>query len=411
MIRIKDTQYHNTAAFLSSAVQIAEYYGFIPVEEALSAAQQAPRTKKTSSTAAKVSFAFIRKDERTLLPLVRRFATFAPQGIQPFLAWRTVAGTGAIPVVTFELHVVGASNPIAEAMLMVVTDAIAAEAGITQRFLSLNNVGTSESNGRFTRDVGTFLRKHLETITPSLRPRVASDPLGTLMQLIERGHPIVPRAPQSMEYLTEEERRRFWDLLEYVEMSGLTYELSPHVLGSRDFWSQSLFEVLAQDPESTGRIRIAFGGRYDPIASRFARRPLPAVMMSIACEVLGSVDISHPSPYAPRIYFAQLGPEARRRALPTIELLRKAGIPIHQRIYHESIGEQMAYATKMSTPYLIIMGHKEVIEDSVLVRDVSSNSQHTVPVGDLVSYLKRRKIGTIQAKEASARSMTRSIAH
>src|SRR6202044_4064695 len=136
--------------------------------------------------------------------------------------------------VSLELHVVGAQGAIAEALLLIVASTIAEEAGLPKQVLSINNIGSLESSNRYVRDVGTYLRKHIDTISPTLRPRAATDPLGTLVQLIERGHPAVPRAPQAMEYLTEDERRRFWELLEYLEIAGLSYELSPTVLGSRD---------------------------------------------------------------------------------------------------------------------------------------------------------------------------------
>jgi histidyl-tRNA synthetase len=179
-----------------------------------------------------------------------------------------VSGVGGVPSSTLELHVVGAASAIAEALLLVVANAIADGAGVKERYLSINNIGSYESSNRFVRDVSAYLRKHLETISPTLRPRAATDPLGALVQLIEKGHPAAPRAPQPMEYLTEDERRRFWELLEYLEVYGLAYELSPQVLGSRDCWSHSLYEISTVDEETGARIAIAFGGRYDPLATR-----------------------------------------------------------------------------------------------------------------------------------------------
>ena len=38
------------------------------------------------------------------------------------------------------------------------------------------------------------------------------------------------------------------------------------------------------------------------------------------------------------------------------------------------------------------MGHKEIMEDAVLVREVATNSQDSVPVDELTGYLKRRKL-------------------
>lgn len=424
MIRLKDTQYQNTAAFLGNAIRIAEYYGFTPLDSMQrNPAYVGSSNKRAILPLSKVEsdISFARRDERALLSSARKCMSCLPTQVNlpsasvpgpvaaphsgTLLAWRTLPSTAGIPSVSFELHIVGSTSAIAEALLIVVAGAIAEEAGIAERSLAINNIGSSDSSNRFVRDIGLYLRKHIESISPTLRPRAAVDPLGTLVQLIERGHPAAPRAPQAMEYLTEEERRKFWELLEYLEMFGLPYELNAHILGSRDCWSHSLFEMSANDPETGVRMPFAFGGRYDPLASRFARTPSSAAMVSITCEVRGKTRPfrSNVSSVArgkdeaqaqPAIYFAHLGGEARRRVLGVLEGLRRASIPVHQGLWYERIAEQMAAARTLAVPYILIMGHKEAMEGTILVREVATNSQDAIPLPELPNYLKRRRVGS-----------------
>jgi len=394
MIRLKDTRHPNTASFLSSAIRIAEYYGFAPLEDSVPGPRGGAGELQKKNEA---EILFARREERPLAVGARRCAIRARGSGRTLLAWRT-GGSSAkertgMPSLALELHVIGSSSAVSEALLIVVANAIAEEAGIEKRVLSINNIGSVESSNRYVRDISAYLRKHIESISPSLRPRAASDPLGTLIQLIERGHPAISRAPQAMEYLTEEERRRFWEILEYLEMSGLSYELSPHVLGSRDCWAHSLYEISTIDAETGGRISFAFGGRYDPLAERFARAPLPSAMISIVCEVHGRSRVKRETAGLPAIYYAHLGPEARRRSLPVLETLRKEGILVHQGLLHERIGEQMAAARKHATPYVLIMGHKEAVEGTILVREVATNSQEAVPLPELPGYLRRHRMG------------------
>ncbi|MEK7156607.1 MAG: His/Gly/Thr/Pro-type tRNA ligase C-terminal domain-containing protein [Patescibacteria group bacterium] len=417
MIRLKDTQYPNTAAFLGNAIRIAEYYGFAPLDSMQRNPAYAGSSNKRgvlplSKVESEISFA--RRDERTLLSSARKCMNCLPTQVNlppasatgpaapphsgTLLAWRTLPSTAGIPAVSFELHIVGSTSAVAEALLIVVANAIAEEAGISERALAINNIGSSDSSNRFVRDIGLYLRKHIESISPTLRPRAAVDPLGTLVQLIERGHPAAPRAPQAMEYLTEEERRKFWELLEYLEMFGLPYELNAHILGSRDCWSHSLFEISANDPETGARMPFAFGGRYDPLASRFARTPSSATMVSITCEVRGKTRVKRENrplggEAQPAIYFAHLGGEARRRVLGVLENLRRASIPVHQGLWYERIAEQMAAARTLAVPYVLIMGHKEAMEGTILVREVATNSQDAIPLPELSNYLKRRRVG------------------
>src|SRR3989344_4456163 len=391
MIRLKDTHHPSTAAFLSSAVRIAEYYGFRPLDEMTRQPGMAARPRKILKSDPEIAYA--RRDERALASSARKCLMYIRDG-GALLAWRVANSTAGIPSTTLELHVMGTNNAIAEAILLVVAHAITKETGLTEHVLSINNIGSYESSNRFVRDVGLYLRKHIESISPTLRPKAVEDPLGTLVQLIERGHPATPRAPQPMEYLTEEERQRFWELLEYLEVFGLQYELNAHILGSRDCWAHSLFEISVIDPESRTRVPIAFGGRYDPLAARFAAAPLPASMIAITCEIRGKIRVKREPPSTPSIYFAHLGTEARRRSLSVLESLRKAGIPVRHGLYHERIGEQMAAARKLASPYVLIMGHKEAIEGTILVREVATNSQDAIPLPELTHYLKRRRFAS-----------------
>ena len=389
MIRLRDTRHENTAGFLGSAIKVAEYYGFVPLEEALRTRTPQPRVAPQKLE----EIAFARREERALAQIARRSAA-SVQGTQPAnFFWRVATGQSTVPSLSLELHIVGVQSAIAEAMLLVVAQAITEDAGLARPTLSINNMGSLDSSSRYVRDVATYLRKHIDSISPTLRPRAATDPLGTLVQLIERGHPGVARAPQAMEYLTEEERRRFWELLEYLEAAGLSYELNGAVLGSTDCWSHTLFELSSIDQESNTRLPLAFGGRYDRLASRFGR-PTSAATIAITCEVRGKTRFKRDVPGMPAIYFAHLGLEARRMSLGILENLRKAEIPVYHNLHMERLAEQMIRAKELATPYILIVGYKEASEKTALVREVATNSQEAIPLTELPGYLKRRRVGT-----------------
>jgi histidyl-tRNA synthetase len=93
----------------------------------------------------------------------------------------------------------------------------------------------------------------------------------------------------------------------------------------------------------------------------------------------------------PKIYFIQLGSEAKLKSLNIIEILRKAHVPIAQSLSKDSLGSQLAIAEKLGVPYALIFGVKEALEDSVIVRDMSNRSQETVKLSKLLDYLKEIK--------------------
>ena len=90
----------------------------------------------------------------------------------------------------------------------------------------------------------------------------------------------------------------------------------------------------------------------------------------------------------PKVYFIQLGIEAKLKSLNIIEILRKAHVPMMQALSKDSLGAQLSMAEKSGAPYTIIFGQKEAIEQSVIVRNMETRSQETVKQSKLADYMK-----------------------
>lgn len=373
------------------AARVAQFYGFVPFEEA-------PRGEPSvlgqrSSKFDTKDILFARRDERLLVSAVKTCAiNNLGDRRQPTLLWRLMPGERGVAT-AFELHAIGIPDAIAEGLLIGVTDAIATELGIAKRVVHINSIGSLESSARFTRDLANFLRKYGDDMPPQMRERIHVDPITVALSLADKGHPMLSRAPVSMDYLNEEERHHFWDVLEYLERAETYYELNPLVLGSRDCWSHTLFQ-MSQVDESAGTCTLfARGGRYDPLCARGTGAGASAVSVSIQLDTTAPQKIK-PTPAKPSLYFAHLGKEAKRHAIPALEILRRAQIPVYQSLIHDQIAPQMLDAKRLAVPWILVMGHKEAVEGTMLVRDVRMNAQDTVPLQELSTYLKRRRIGS-----------------
>ena len=90
-----------------------------------------------------------------------------------------------------------------------------------------------------------------------------------------------------------------------------------------------------------------------------------------------------------KFYFIQLGYDAKLKSLSIIEMLRVANIPVHQSLSRDKITSQLAAAEKLNVPYIILLGQKEAIENSVTIRHVQTRVQETVKIHELVDYIKK----------------------
>ena len=75
-----------------------------------------------------------------------------------------------------------------------------------------------------------------------------------------------------------------------------------------------------------------------------------------------------------------------------MENLRNEKIFVYHMLGRDKFGSQFALAEKSKVPYVIIMGKKEFLEDSVMVRENATRTQETVPISKLAEHIKKVKI-------------------
>jgi histidyl-tRNA synthetase len=69
-------------------------------------------------------------------------------------------------------------------------------------------------------------------------------------------------------------------------------------------------------------------------------------------------------------------------------MLRHARIPLTQAIAIESLTAQMRYVDEINPQYLLIMGRKEALERSVILRERASHTETFIPLDNLIERLK-----------------------
>jgi len=92
----------------------------------------------------------------------------------------------------------------------------------------------------------------------------------------------------------------------------------------------------------------------------------------------------------PKVFLIQLGEDARRKSLLIIETLRKAKISIGHSLNKDSLKSQLKIANKIKAPYTLILGQKEFLENTILLRDMNTASQETIPLPKLADFLKKK---------------------
>jgi histidyl-tRNA synthetase len=100
--------------------------------------------------------------------------------------------------------------------------------------------------------------------------------------------------------------------------------------------------------------------------------------------------IEPPARIPARVFFAQLGDAARRVGLRLFEEFRKANIPVAEATGKNALKAQLEVANKLGAAYTLILGQKEVLDGTIIIRDMDSGAQEIVDMKKVASILERK---------------------
>ncbi len=280
------------------------------------------------------------------------------------------------------LEVFGISGSSAEGTLLRTILSILTEEGYKNLNVRINSIGDKDSVADYERMLQTYARKNMNAFPAELRKVVKTDIYDLIRIQDEKSTPFQTNAPKSMSFLSENSRIHFKEIVEYVESLSTPYDIIPTLIGSPSFCSHALFEV-----ESEGKV-LAHAYRYSRLSKKIGwKRELPCIGATLAFKKK-SKDAPVKSIPNPKIYLVQLGFAAKLKSLAVLEVLRKARITVAHSISKDKLQNQLGSAENMKLAYVIIIGQKEAYENSVVVRNMDTRVQETVPIIELAEYIK-----------------------
>lgn len=299
---------------------------------------------------------------------------------------------------TLALHAIGCPGAIADATLIKAAYGALQEEGHAKLIVRVSSVGL-DPKGTFARELGSYLRKKINDMSAAGRDLVKRHPFAFVAGAPERDAAIVAGIPDPLSFLNEPDRRHFMEVIEYLEAQQIPYEMDRRVVPDPHGSCRTAFRI-----ESDGEI-LAAGARYDSLAKKLGfKADIPAAYALVALKK------PKPAPAAcdflpseARYYLLQIGAEAKRRAHLVLDILRKAKIPCAHSLDCDKLSIQLAVARKFGHPYAIVMGAREAIDGTAIVRDADSRTQALVKIEDLPKTLRDLEARDAAKQKAAAK--------
>ena len=361
---------------------------------------------ETSEIVTKQMYSFTDKGGRPI--------TFRPEGTAPIM--RAVIehnlcppGTVArfsyvIPIYRYErpqkgrlreahqvgLELIGSPSMGSDAEIIEMTVGFYRRIGLVNVVALVNSIGREECRRRFSEAILASVESWLKDQDEEGQARARKNP----MRLLDSKDPAIQEAvagvPPVLDFLEEDERRKFDELQSLLTEAGVPYRVAPEVVRGLDYYTGAVFEV--HSTSLGAQSALCGGGRYDDLVKQMGGPDTPSVGVAMGIEraliVLEAESAEVPEP-KPDAFIAAASPEYAEHARRLARGLRSRGLSAILDHDGKSLKSQLKQADKSGARYAILIGEEEVAKDAVTLRNLATGEQAMVGRSELGEKVSR----------------------
>jgi len=290
-------------------------------------------------------------------------------------------------------EIIGEEDPILDAQLIQLFFSISKELGIKNLITQINSIGCSTCRPGYRKKLINFYRNRKKNFCPDCKRRYQQNPLRVLdcknSKCIEASEGV----PQIIDNLCDNCHNHFRSVLEYLDEIEIPYNLNSRLVRGLDYYAKTVFEIWPED-ENNRQIALAGGGRYDGLIKLLGGKDMSGVGFAIGLDRIVNLmkerEIKIPSKVRSSIFLIQLGELGKKKSLKLFEELRRAGLDVTSSFSRNTIRDQLKKADKQGVRFTLILGQKEAIDETIIIRDMNSSSQEIVPLSKVIEKLKKK---------------------
>lgn len=301
----------------------------------------------------------------------------------------------------YDFEVLGDGHPILDAQLIAALTTLYQSLSVPVT-IAINSIGEKACRPAYTKALVEYLSSHRSSLCEDCARRMETNPLRALDCKEPGCQRVLQEAPQIVDWLCENCREHFVKVLEYLDELEAPYYLEPRLVRGLDYYTRTTFEVMAKVAEPSGMgtegegvpLVIGGGGRYDTLVAELGGRPTPAVGFAGGVErlilAMQRSGFSAPPRPAPQLFLSQLGNEARKKALSLSFHLRRAGYTVADQFSKDGLSQQLEVAGRLGCRYTLILGQKELLDGTIIIRDMESGIQEIVDYAKVMQEIEKR---------------------
>jgi len=256
----------------------------------------------------------------------------------------------------------------------------------------INSLGCPKCRPKFKAALSEFLATVSDKLCADCRRRKDRNPLRVLDCKVPACREAMVEAPSILEHLCSECKADFAEVKSMLQKLGVPYVVDKNLVRGLDYYARTTFEIQT---ESLGaQNAVAGGGRYDGLVGELGGPDIPATGFAIGFDRLTELTGLAASQFyrKPDIFVAALGDKSRLLAFEWICAFGDEGVRAEMDFAGKSLKNQMKRADRLEAGQVLIMGDDELKKGEVILRNMETKEQVSLPLDGLVENIKGKII-------------------
>jgi histidyl-tRNA synthetase len=285
-----------------------------------------------------------------------------------------------------DVELFGEDKPQSDAEIIFMLMHFLTSTGLRDLQLEINSLGCLDCRFEFSREILNFLNKSVDNLCPDCLRRAGANPLRVFDCKVETCADTIANAPTILDFLCADCESHFAQVQSFLKDLCISFAINPRMVRGLDYYTKTAFEVKTSALGAQNA--IAGGGRYNSLVSDLGGPEVPGIGFAVGFErLIACLPEDGKNKFKTDLFIAALGSRAQKLAFGLTNELRRAGISAEMDYADKSLKSQLKRADKLNSSFALIMGDKEIDEKQVLLRNMQTKDQQTIPLDYLLESI------------------------
>lgn len=290
-------------------------------------------------------------------------------------------------------EIIGEKDPVIDVQLIQLFFSMGKDLKIKNLVTQINSIGCARCRPNYRKALASYYKGRDGMLCSECRKWLPQNPIKLLNCREHKCAKLATAAPQMIDCLCGDCHSHFRSILEFLDEVGIPYILSPYLFKNTDYYSKTVFEISVEGAQNV-LVPLAIGYRHDDLISALGGETAPAAGMDVRIDriidLMRTSNIKVNQKLRPLIFLVQLGDLGKKKSLILFEQLRRAGLRVASSVSYNTMTSQLKAANVLGARFILILGQKEALDETIIIRDVFSGIQELIPLKKTTREIKKR---------------------